>query len=204
MENLSQILSNQQTRGRSRLYAPVVITTDRLVLRIPEPDDAEALLEFVGDREALRWIGDGPGGLDKAQAILERWIGRWERNGIGQFVVDLDGELIGRVGLIVWDRRTWELSAYDVARDDAQAELGWALVTRAWGHGLATEAAKAVKDWWHATHGTERLVSLISPDNARSQRVAEKLGAVTEERIETAFGPTDVWRYPSLSSADLR
>jgi RimJ/RimL family protein N-acetyltransferase len=77
-------------------------------------------------------------------------------------------------------------------------------VSRAWGHGLATEAAKAVKEWWHATRGTECLVSLISPDNVRSQRVAEKLGAVPAERIETAFGPTDVWRYPAPSSPDLR
>ncbi len=180
------------------------LTTDRLVLRRPRHDDAQALLEFAEDRETLRWIGDEPGGLDKAHAILERWMDRWERNGIGQFVVELDGNLIGRVGLIVWDRRTWELSAYGVAGDAAQTELGWALVTRVWGHGLATEAAKAVKDWWHATRGSEPLVSLISPDNVRSQRVAEKLGAAPGERIETAFGPTHVWRYPTPSCADLR
>lgn len=96
----------------------------------------------------------------------------------------------------MWDARTWELSAYDVARDDAQTELGWALVSRVWGRGLATEAATAVGDWWYATREDVRLVSPISPDNVRSQRVAEKLGAVAEERIETAFGPTDVWRYP--------
>ena len=36
--------------------------TKRLVLRLPRLDDAEALLEFVGDDEVMRWIGDEPPG----------------------------------------------------------------------------------------------------------------------------------------------
>ncbi len=57
------------------------------------------------------------------------------------------------------------------------------------------EAAQAVKSWCHEERRIERLVSLIAPDNVRSQRVAEKLGACRGERIETAVGPTDVWAY---------
>jgi hypothetical protein len=34
-----------------------VIATERLVLRIPVLEDAEALLEFVGDRKALGCLG---------------------------------------------------------------------------------------------------------------------------------------------------
>lgn len=172
-----------------------VIETERLVLRLPRLDDAEALLEFVGDEEVMRRIGDEPGGREKAEAFVDRWIKRWERNGVGQFIVERDRHLIGRVGLIVWDRRTWETSAYDLAAEHAQEELGWALVTRAWGFGYATEAAQAVRSWCHEERGIERLVSLIAPDNVRSQRVAEKLGACLEEQIETAVGLTDVWAY---------
>ena len=76
-------------------------------------------------------------------------------------------------------------------------ELGWALVRRAWGYGYATEAAEAVKSWCYEQRGIEHLVSLIAPDNVRSQRVAEKLGAQREEQIQTAVGPTDVWAYLS-------
>jgi RimJ/RimL family protein N-acetyltransferase len=114
---------------------------------------------------------------------------------LGQFIVERDSQVVGRVGLIVWDRRTWETSAYDLAGNYAQEELGWALIRRAWGYGYATEAAQAVKSWCHDERRIERLVSLIAPDNVRSQRVAEKLGARLEERIETAVGPTDVWGY---------
>ena len=173
----------------------IAIETARLVLRLPQPSDTEALLEFVGDDEVMRRIGDEAGGREKAEAFVERWIKRWERNGVGQFIVELDRKLIGRVGLIVWDRRTWETSAYDLAGEHAQEELGWALVRSAWGYGYATEAAQAVKSWCYRDRGIELLVSLIAPDNIRSQRVAEKLGARPEERIQTSVGPTDVWAY---------
>jgi RimJ/RimL family protein N-acetyltransferase len=172
-----------------------VIETERLTLRLPRIDDAEALLDFVGDAEVMHWIGDEPGGSEKAKTFIDRWMKRWERNGVGQFIVEHDRQLIGRVGLIVWDRRTWKTSAYELAGEHAQEELGWALVRRAWGYGYATEAAQAVKNWCYKERGIERLVSLIAPDNARSQRVAEKLGATPEERIETTVGPTDVWAY---------
>jgi [ribosomal protein S5]-alanine N-acetyltransferase len=68
-------------------------------------------------------------------------------------------------------------------------------VRSAWGYGYATEAAQAVKSWCHEDRGIERLVSLIAPDNIRSQRVAGKLGARPEKRIQTIVGPTDVWAY---------
>jgi RimJ/RimL family protein N-acetyltransferase len=174
-----------------------VITTERLVLRLPRLDDADALLEFVGDAEVMRRLGDEPGGQEKAEAFVVRWLARWERNGVGPFIVDLDGRVIGRVGVIVWDRRTWESSAYDLAGEYAQEELGWALVQRAWGHGYATEAARAVKTWCHGVRNIERLISLIAPDNVRSQRVAEKLGGRIEERVVTDGDPADVWVYGS-------
>jgi RimJ/RimL family protein N-acetyltransferase len=172
-----------------------VIETERLVLRVPRLDDATALLEFVGDEEVMRRIGDEPGGREKAEAFVDRWLNRWERNGVGPFIVELDGTLIGRVGVIIWDRRNWETSSYELAGEHAQEELGWALVSRAWGFGYATEAAQAVKSWCYQDRGIERLVSLIAPDNLRSQRVAEKLGARVEERIESAAGSADVWAY---------
>ncbi len=115
---------------------------------------------------------------------------------MGQFIVERDDQVVGRVGLIVWDRRMWETSAYDLAREYAQEELGWGLMRRASGYGYATEAAQAVKSWCHEERGIECLVSLIAPDNVRSQRVAEKVGARRGERIETAVGATDVWVYP--------
>jgi len=42
------------------------IETERLLLRQPRPEDAPALLDFVGDAEVMRWIGSEPGGIEVA------------------------------------------------------------------------------------------------------------------------------------------
>ena len=164
-----------------------MLTTDRLLLRKPQRDDD--LTEFAADVEVQRWIGPGS---RPATELVDLWLGRWERNGIGQFIVELDGQIIGRVGFIVWDGRTWETSTYDLAGDHAETELGWAILSRYWGNGYATEAARAAR----ASLERERIISLINPENVRSQRVAEKLGARPTRRVETPGGPADVWVHP--------
>jgi RimJ/RimL family protein N-acetyltransferase len=164
-----------------------LIETDRLLLRMPRHDDD--LTEFAADAGVQRWLG--PPSRPAAE-LIELWLGRWERNGVGQFIVELDGELIGRVGFLVWDRQTWEPSSYDIAGDHAETELGWAILSRHWGHGYATEAARAAR----AAIDRDRIISLIHPENVRSQRVAEKLGARATERVEMPRGPADVWLHP--------
>ncbi len=163
-----------------------MIQTERLLLRKPRLDDD--LTEFVADDAVQSWIG----GPEDPTVLIERWIGRWEMNGVGPFVVELDSKLIGRVGFIVWDNRTWEPSAYDLAGDRAETELGWAILSAHWGYGYATEAALAARDWIER----DRIISLIDPANVRSQRVAEKLGARIEQRVTTPHAEADVWVHP--------
>jgi RimJ/RimL family protein N-acetyltransferase len=163
-----------------------LITTERLLLRKPRLEDD--LSEYVADVEVQRWIGVD----DDPREVIERWVHRWERNGVGQFIVELDDVVIGRVGFLVWDARTWETSTYDLAGEHAETELGWAILSRHWGHGYASEAALGARGWIDR----ERIISLIHPDNLRSQRVAEKLGARVERRIATPKAPADVWVHP--------
>jgi len=163
-----------------------LIRTERLVLRKPQLDDDVST--FVADAEVQLWIG-----VDHDPAeVIQRWVRRWELNGVGQFIVELEGEFIGRVGFVVWDARTWKTSAYDLAGKHAETELGWAILHTHWGHGYATEAAQAARDWIDR----DRIISLINPENLKSQRVAEKLGAQIEGRVETPEGPADVWVHP--------
>jgi len=163
-----------------------LLTTERLALRKPRPDDD--LTAWVADTGVQRWIGVDHDPVE----VIERWMGRWERNGVGPFIVELDGRFIGRAGFLVWDSRTWETSSYDIAGEHAETELGWAILSPHWGHGYATEAAQAARDWIER----DRIISLIHPANVRSQRVAEKLGARIEQRVETPNAPADVWVHP--------
>jgi RimJ/RimL family protein N-acetyltransferase len=169
------------------------LETERLMLREPRLGD---VLELIEDDEVMRWIGGEAGDRDAAVEHVERWIRRWERDGVGPFSVLLDGRVIGRVGLLLWDTRRWEPTTFELAGTHAQPELGWAIAQRFWGHGYATEAARAVRDWAYAERDIERLVSLIAPDNIRSARVAEKLGAAPTEEIETPHGLAGLWVHP--------
>ena len=160
-----------------------MLTTDRLILRKPRLDDD--LSEYVADSEVQWWIGVD----DDPTEVIERWVDRWERNGIGHFIVELEGRIIGRVGFLVWDGRTWKTSTYAAAGEHSETELGWAILSAHWGHGYATEAALAARDWLER----DRVISLIHPANVRSQRVAEKLGAHVERRVEMPKAQADVW-----------
>jgi RimJ/RimL family protein N-acetyltransferase len=55
---------------------------------------------------------------------------------------------------------------------------------RRWGEGLAGEAGRAAVDWARQALGARHIISLIEPRNARSIRVAEKLGMSQEGEIE--------------------
>ena len=48
--------------------------------------------------------------------------------------------------------------------------------------GLATEAARASRDYGFKNVGLRRLISIIESDNVASIRVAEKMGMTLEKR----------------------
>jgi RimJ/RimL family protein N-acetyltransferase len=175
------------------------IETERLLLRLPRLEDADALLDLVGDEAVMRAVGSEPGGIDVAIEHLERWLRRWEANGMGPFLVLAKGDalILGRVGPLVWNTRTWETAALADAGDDAVVELGWAVGSAHWGHGYAPEAARAVRQWVYDARGVERLISLIDPANTKSARVAEKLDAEPTETVELFDGsPATIWLHP--------
>lgn len=58
------------------------------------------------------------------------------------------------------------------------AETGYTVFSAYRGRGLATEVAQAMMDWAAREHGIRHFVSGVTPDNAPSLRVNEKLGFV--------------------------
>lgn len=55
-------------------------------------------------------------------------------------------------------------------------EVGWRLAFEHWGHGYATEAARAAVDCGFRRFGLEEIVSFTVPANWRSRGVMERLG----------------------------
>ena len=62
-------------------------------------------------------------------------------------------------------------------------EIGYHLRRDFWGQGLATEAAIACRDWGFAHLKTERVISLIRPENLPSRRVAERMGMILWKEV---------------------
>lgn len=103
-------------------------------------------------------------------------LGHWQLRGYGQWTVveKATGEVIGRVGL--WNPDGWP-----------GIELGWITRRSRWGHGFATEAARAALDWTWRHVDTDHVISIIQPDNLASIHVAQKIGE-SLERTEVRNG----------------
>jgi ribosomal-protein-alanine N-acetyltransferase len=167
----------------------VVIETERLLLRKPRAEDAPELTAAYADPDTVRYIGDGSTAtLAEVEEVIPKWLGRWESWGVGFFSLERreDGRVLGRAGFLRWDPETWQIGGDEV-------ELGWMLAREHWGHGYATEAALALRDWGLAERGLTRLISLIQHGNVRSVRVAEKVGERYERDVDVRGKPS--WLY---------
>jgi ribosomal-protein-alanine N-acetyltransferase len=143
-----------------------ILDTPRLILREFSPNDGDALGAVLSDPETMRFY---PAPLDRAG--VEEWIARNLRryakdgHGLWAMVLKTTGELIGDCGLTV----------QPVDGTD-EIEIGYHVRRDCWGQGLATEAARACRDYGFAQLPVDRIISLIRPENQPSRRVAEKNG----------------------------
>lgn len=173
-------------------WPPAPIKTDRLVLREPEARDRTAVIELFASPEVGTYIG-GPRPRDE----FERAMPEAPRRRPGLFVVDLDGAMIGMVTL---DRHDAERPGH-VRPDAGEIELGYMFLPTAWGYGYAAEACAAALDWFAATFPSEPVVLCTQTANARSMRLAAKLGFAELDRFEE-FG-AEQWfgKWPPVTPA---
>lgn len=178
------------------------LDTERLRLRTPSRKDADVLYDLFADAQVMEGLGKEPAStLAEAQAMVEEGIAGWRSDELGPFILETaasDRQVIGLAGLMIFDTRGWTPSTSAKAGSHAQPELGWALKRAHWGHGYATEAAAAIRAWAYGRRRIGTLVSLISPDNVRSQQVAKRLGAVPAETVTPVDSGREavVWRHP--------
>jgi RimJ/RimL family protein N-acetyltransferase len=140
----------------------VELRTERLVLRPWRPDDREPFAALNADPEVMQHF---PSTLTREQsdAFAERVEAHFAEHGYGLWAVEVDGHFAGFDGL-QW---TDALGGRDL-------EVGWRLARWAWGHGYATEAARAALEVG-LQHAPE-VVSFTALVNERSWRVMERLG----------------------------
>lgn len=165
------------------------LETERLLLRPFEEGDLDAYAAIVADPEVVRYLGHEPMTREDAWRSVALFLGHgvlrgWTNNAV---VDKATGRLLGRCGL--WQPEGWP-----------GLEVGWTLARAAWGYGYATEAALAWRDWAFGTLRVEELVSVVHRDNARSTRVAQRIGHRRLREIEVRGHPCVLFgqRRPAL------
>lgn len=160
-----------------------VIETERLRLRAPMAGDLPAFLDFVTSDRAT-FVG-GPMEAADGWRMFATIIGHWALRGHGLFVATQrdTGRPVGSAGIL--SPEGWP-----------EPELAWHI----WdatdeGKGFAQEAARAVRHWWTG-QGHPAPISLIDPENHRSRRLAERMGAAVEGEMILRGSPCLIYRHP--------
>lgn len=148
--------------------APVMLATERLILRQWQQRDLAPFADMNADPEVMRHF---PSPLDAQQSneLAARLCQLIARDGWGFWAVETrsHAEFIGFVGL----RETKPDMPFGSC-----IEIGWRLAQAHWGKGYATEAARRTLRFGFEELALEEIVSFTALPNLRSQAVMQKLG----------------------------
>lgn len=176
-----------------------MLETERLLLRPWSADDVGLLAALSSNPRVTRYIGIGQTWTAlKAITVSDRALSHWREHGFGwRVVVEVaSGVEIGLLALNLMGSGTAGL-------DPHEHEIGWWLDPARWGHGFATEAARAVAEDAFTSLAVPHLTARIRPENDGSIHVARRLGM--EFEFNTVAEPgvaVAVYRVPP-TPADL-
>ncbi len=160
-----------------------VIETERLILRRPEPSDAEGYMAFcLSERAKYTSHTDKP---YMAWLYFAAELGHWDIRGWGLFTVveRSTGLPVGVVGPFYPEG--WN-----------EPELGWLLWESAEGKGYAYEAALAARGFVYDQLGWTTAISNIERENTRSITLAERLGCALDPDVPCVDTGDLVYRHP--------
>ena len=168
----TSMVCDDVSHSSSTISTMTILQTPRLLLREFTAEDAEALARVLSDPETMRFY-PAPYDRDGVEQWISRNCQRYKDDGVGLWAMVLKsmmaqesrGEVIGDCGVVKQE-----------VDGDYLFEIGYHLRRDLWGKGLASEAAVACRDWAFEHLKTDRLISLIRPENLASRRVAERNG----------------------------
>ncbi len=176
----------------------LVINTQRLTLRPFQAKDAPALNRIANQAHILKRMPDWASSLGDTQNLIAFFISQYplarKDSARVAFAVELDGSLIGMVGV------------GNKQEVDDEMEIAYFISAAYAGRGYTTEAAKAVACWALQHLQLAYLIAIVETDNGPSQRVVEKCGfRLIDTRMILNSGESEAkpFHYYRLYSASL-
>ncbi|QVQ50035.1 GNAT family N-acetyltransferase [Spiractinospora alimapuensis] len=167
------------------------LETARLILAPWEDRFREELVQLSADPQVVRFVLNGQTwSREFATRRHQAHIDHWARHGFGWrgMLERGSGEFLGVAAINL-------LLAPLPGVDPEALEIGWWISPRAWGRGIATEAATAIRDAAFTELDANTLVARVQPVNTGSVRVASKIGMRWVTRLTGDFGESvDVYR----------
>ena len=171
------------------------VETERFYLREVLENDIDGFFELDSDPEVHRYLGNKPISDKNKLLDLIRYIQQqYFENGIGRWaIVDKQtNEFIGWCGL--------KLVKETINNKSDYYDLGYRLIRKYWGKGIATETAKASIDYGFNVLKLNEIIGAIHCENKASNNVVKKLGF---ELIETFYFDNELHNWHSLLSNNL-
>ena len=143
------------------------ITTERLILRKPQPSDEVAQFAMHSDPEVMRYFSEPPWtDASRAARQIAEDSAAFEKEEFFRFAVELKatGEYLGSCSL------------FSEHRQNRRAEIGYALGRPYWGRGYMHEALAALLEFAFVERDLNRLEADIDPHNAASASALERQG----------------------------
>lgn len=169
------------------MVAGPLLVSDRLELWRPTFADLQPMFEIMQDERTWRHFG-APIEMAEHSLRFFRNAGSWDLCGYGSFMVRRRGDsaVIGNCGIF----HSWRGVGADF---DDNPEAGWIIAADQAGQGFAGEAMEAALAWFDRQHGPRRMVALIAPDNAPSQKLAVRLGFTHMRQADFHGAPHDLF-----------
>jgi RimJ/RimL family protein N-acetyltransferase len=173
-----------------------LLSTERLVLRPVTADDHAALLAHWTQPDVRRFLFDGaaPSAAEVAETIGES-TGDFAARGFGVWLIELDtaGRLDSTAAGLVGTAGLRPLGGSGL-------EIFYSLAPGAWGHGYATEAARAVVEYGLGPLGLPEVLAEVDEGNAASVAVVKRLAMTPYAVVPGLLGPMTRYRTTAATS----
>lgn len=167
MVTCHQHTDNRKSLGMTGRAAE--LRTARLRLRRVEPGDLDAIHAIMADPETMRFWSSPP---HSSREETAKWLGSMieaDRSGASdEFVLELDGKAIGKLGVWRWP------------------EIGFFLRRDHWGQGLASEALAGFIAYATAC-GADCLTADVDPHNGSCLKMLRNAGFIETGRAEATY-----------------